>query len=129
MFRFRILLIALFIGISIPPVQATLPLGIGGEELPSLAPMLVGVQPAIVNISTTTNIRVQESPLFQDPFFRRFYNVPRQQRRPTSSLGSGVIVDAKNGYVVTNHHVIDKADEITVTTKDGRELDANIGCC
>jgi serine protease Do/serine protease DegQ len=122
--RFRFLLFSLLLGLFMSAGNAALPLAVDGNELPSLAPMLVGVQPAIVNISTTTNIRVQEHPLFQDPFFRRFYNLPRQQQRPTSSLGSGVIVDAENGYVVTNHHVIDKADEITVTTKDGRELEA-----
>jgi len=126
MLHFRILLFALSLGLFTQGSIASLPLAIDGDELPSLAPMLVGVQPAIVNISTTTNIRVQENPLFQDPFFRRFYNLPRQQQRPTSSLGSGVIVDAENGYVITNHHVIDKADEITVTTKDGRELEAEI---
>ncbi len=106
--------------------QAALPLFVNDDELPSLAPMLVDVQPAIVNISTTTKIRAQENPLLQDPFFRRFYNLPEQRQRPSSSLGSGVIVNAKAGYVITNHHVIDKADEITVTTKDGRELQAEL---
>jgi len=101
-----------------------LPASLNGEELPSLAPMLIEVQPAVVNISTTTHIRAQENPLMQDPFFRRFFNLP--QRRQSSSLGSGVIIDAKKGYIVTNHHVIDKADEITVTTKDGRELAAEL---
>lgn len=105
--------------------QAMLPLTLNGEELPSLAPMLEQVQPAIVNISTTTIIETREHPLMQDPFFRRFFNTPRQ-RRSASSLGSGVIVDAENGYVITNHHVIDKADEIIVTTKDGHELEAEM---
>ena len=105
--------------------NAALPGFANGEELPSLAPMLEIVQPAIVNISTTTIIQAQEHPLMQDPFFRKFFNVPKQQR-PSSSLGSGVIVNATKGYVVTNHHVIDKADEITVTTKDGRELKARL---
>jgi len=100
------------------------PASMNGETLPSLAPMLVEVQPAIVNISTTTNIRIQENPLMQDPFFRRFFNLPQQ--RQSNSLGSGVIINAKKGYIVTNHHVIDKADEITVTIKDGRELEAEL---
>jgi len=120
----RILAPVLFV-LVIVPGHAALPAAVDGEELPSLAPMLEGVQPAIVNISTTTVIQDQEHPLMQDPFFRRFFNIPQQQR-PTSSLGSGVIVDAENGYVITNHHVIDKADEITVTTKDGRELSAEL---
>jgi serine protease Do/serine protease DegQ len=105
--------------------NAALPAFANGEELPSLAPMLEEVQPAIVNISTTTVIQAQEHPLMQDPFFRKFFNVPKQQR-PSSSLGSGVIVNANKGYVITNHHVIDKADEITITTKDGRELKARL---
>ena len=121
---YRIIL-AFFLCISVSISHAALPAFANGEELPSLAPMLEEVQPAIVNISTTTIIQNQEHPLMQDPFFRRFFNVPKQQR-PSSSLGSGVIVNAKKGYVITNHHVIDKADEITVTTKDGRELKAEL---
>ena len=108
-----------------PLVNAALPASIYGEDLPSLAPMLETVQSSIVNISTTTTIRAQEHPLMQDPFFRRFFNTPRQQR-PKNSLGSGVIVDADKGHVITNHHVIDKADKITVTTKDGREMKAQL---
>jgi serine protease Do/serine protease DegQ len=108
--------------------QAAWPLGIGGQELPSLAPMLKKATPAVVNISTKTKIEVAEHPLMRDPFFRRFFeipNMPRQQRE-SSSLGSGVIVDAKNGYIVTNNHVIDKADEITVTLSDARQLPAKL---
>ncbi|NKB77138.1 MAG: Do family serine endopeptidase [Gammaproteobacteria bacterium] len=120
----RLLLFILCFGLS-PLAFAALPLFLDGDKLPSLAPMLVDIQPAVVNISTTSHLQSEESPLMKDPFFRRFFNVPRQQR-PESSLGSGVIVNAKKGYVVTNHHVIDKADEITVTTKDGRSLEATL---
>ena len=119
----RLLIVPLYFMFSTS--HAALPAFADGEELPSLAPMLEDVQPAIVNISTTTVIQAQEHPLMQDPFFRKFFNVPKQQR-PSSSLGSGVIVNAKKGYVITNHHVIDKADEISVTTKDGRELKAKL---
>ena len=120
--RFLIFLIAMS---AAPTGQAVLPVALNGEELPSLAPMLERVRPAIVNISTTTIIETREHPLLQDPFFRRFFSSPRQQR-PSSSLGSGVIVDAEKGYVITNHHVIDKADVITVTTVDGYELEAQL---
>ena len=107
-------------------IQSALPLATpDGGELPSLAPMLQEVLPAVVNISTRSKVRTTANPLMQDPFFRRFFNLP-QQSRPSSSLGSGVIVDAANGYVITNHHVIDKADEIIVTTKDGHKLDARL---
>ena len=104
------------------PGYAALPQAVDGEPLPSLAPMLEDVLPAVVNISTTTRIDMDDHPLLKDPFFRQF--LPDQQQ--TNSLGSGVIVDAENGYILTNHHVIDQADEITVTTKDGRSLEATL---
>src|SRR5699024_8013661 len=93
-----------------------------------LAPMLENVTPAVVNIATKSEVRIRENPLFQDPFFRRFFDMPEQQRRtrPTQSLGSGVIVDTEQGYVLTNNHVVDKADEITVTLQNGRELAAEM---
>lgn len=100
-----------------------------GKPLPTLAPMLERTMPAVVNIATSGHVRVQESPLFSDPFFRRFFNLPDQQQpreRKTQALGSGVIVDAKKGYILTNNHVIDKADAITVTLKDGRSFKAKL---
>ncbi len=104
------------------PISATLPVTVDGQALPSLAPMLEKTTPAVVNISTRGKIRVQNE-LFQDPIFQRFFNFPGIQReQETQSLGSGVIVDAKNGYILTNNHVIEDAYEITVTLSDGREL-------
>jgi len=91
-----------------------------GQALPTLAPMLEKVTPAVVNIASTGRIRVQQNPLFNDPFFRRFFEMPNQPReRITRSLGSGVIIDAEKGYILTNNHVIDRADEITVTLQNG----------
>lgn len=105
----------------------SLPPKVGNQALPSLAPMVSKVLPGVVNISTRAHIKVQENPLFNDPFFRHFFNVPSQPReREEQSLGSGVIVDADKGYVMTNHHVIDKADEITVTLRDGRHFKAKV---
>ncbi len=96
-----------------------------GDPLPTLAPMLERVTPAVVNISTRGQVRIQRNPLLQDPFFRRFFNLPEQpSHRDTQSLGSGVIVDAANGYILTNNHVIENATEITVTLQDGRRLNA-----
>lgn len=86
--------------------------------------MLERSMPAVVNISTSTNIQINDNPLLQDPFFRHFYNLPRQQQR--NSLGSGVIIDQNQGLVLTNNHVIDKADKITVTLNDGRQLNAEL---
>ena len=111
--------------------HALLPAAMGsGDPLPSLAPMLKSVNPAVVNISTYTTRNVQQNPLLNDPFFRHFFNVPEQQMRPrqrrTQSAGSGVIIDAGAGTVLTNHHVIDGADEITVALEDGRSFKAEL---
>ncbi len=104
--------------------SAALPLMVPAEgELPSLANMLERVNPAVVNIATYTTVR-SGNPLLEDPFFRRFFNVPRGRR--TQSAGSGVIVDASEGYIVTNNHVIGSADEISVGLADGRSLKAEL---
>ncbi len=94
----------------------------------TIAPMLEQVLPAVVNISTRTRVAVQRHPLLDDPFFRRFFDLPGEQRRERKqhSLGSGVIVDAAKGYILTNHHVIEGADEITVTLRDQRQLGAQL---
>jgi len=106
---------------------AGLPVAVEGQALPTLAPMLDKATPAVLNIATRGHVAVQQNPLLSDPFFRRFFNIPEQPReRQTQSLGSGVIVDAQRGYVLTNNHVIDKADEITVTLRDGRHLNAKL---
>ena len=116
--------ITVAITLAAPAAHATLPAAIDGERLPSLAPMLETIRDAVVNLSTTTRLPARDNPLFRDPFFRRHFGLP--QRRRSSSLGSAVIVDAAEGYVVTNHHLIDKADEIRITTADGRELGATV---
>lgn len=93
---------------------------------PTLAPMLKRVIPAVVNVATKARVKVN-SPLLTDPFFRHFFGVPNVPReRESQSLGSGVIVDAKGGYVVTNHHVIEGAEEITVTLQDRRKFTAKL---
>ncbi len=98
-----------------------------GLAIPTLAPMLKRATPAVVNVYTTSKVRIQENPLFNDPFFRRFFELPDQPReRTTQSLGSGVIVDATKGYIVTNNHVIGNADEIRVTLHNGESLDAKL---
>lgn len=122
-----VLAASLSLGLSQPSLAALPAVDSQGAPVPSLAPMLQQVLPAVVNISTRGRVRAADNPLLQDPLFRRFFGVPDAPReRPTQSLGSGVIVDAKNGYVLTNNHVIDKADEITVTLKDGRSLTATL---
>lgn len=105
---------------------ATLPVGIDGQPLPSLAAMLEKTTPAVVNISTTGRAVVRD-PFFNDPFFRRFFDAPEFQReRRTRGLGSGVIIDAANGHIITNSHVIDKAENIVVTLADGSRFEADV---
>lgn len=112
---------------STTPAHAGLPSLVDGQAVPSLAPMLERSMPAVVNISTSTNIQVSDNPLMQDPVFRQFFNVPNQMRQQQrNSLGSGVIIDSYQGLVLTNNHVIDKADKITVTLNDGRQLAAKL---
>ncbi|WP_158881425.1 Do family serine endopeptidase [Rhodanobacter sp. L36] len=99
---------------------AALPPVIDGQPMPSLAPMLEHVTPAVVNISTTTRVSVR-NPYFDDPVVRQFFGLPATpQQRVEQSLGSGVIVDAAKGYVLTNNHVVGGADDISVTLQDGR---------
>lgn len=98
-----------------------------GNGLPTLAPILEGVTPAVVNISVTTRSSVETNPLLDDPVFRRFFDLPQMpQARPSLSAGSGVIVDAEEGYVQTDHHVVRNGEEIVVTLKDRRRFDAEL---
>lgn len=118
---------ALFFATLLQPAMAALPaIDSQGEPLPTLAPMLTQATPAVVNIFTRTQVPEQQHPLFADPFFRRFFDLPQPRERHSQSLGSGVIVDADNGYVLTNHHVIDRAVEISVNLHDGRTLKAEL---
>ena len=98
--------------------------------MPSLAPMIRRVSPAVVSIGTRGTVREQgRNPLLDDPFFRRFFNAPPDggvRERPFQSAGSGVIADAAKGYIITNAHVVENAREITVTLLDERELTARL---
>lgn len=98
-----------------------------GDPLPSLAPMLESITPAVVNISVSSTREVN-NPLLNDPFFRHFFNLPRdfKPRQRSVSAGSGVIIDADEGIVITNHHVIRNADEITIGLNDGRNVKAEL---
>jgi serine protease DegQ len=110
----------------LPKAHAALPIQVDGQQLPSLAPMLEKVTPAVVSIQSKTVVRVR-SPLAEDPFFRHFFGMPNMpQERIQQSLGSGVIIDAAKGHILTNNHVIDEADEIQVTLADGRTLEGEI---
>ncbi len=108
--------------------SAQLPNKVGDTPVPSLAPMIKKVSPAVVNIATKATVQAQRNPLLDDPFFRRYFDIPEQGQRPrqAQAAGSGVIVDAKNGYILTNAHVIDSATEVTVTLLDNRTFKAEI---
>ncbi|MDE2156278.1 MAG: Do family serine endopeptidase [Xanthomonadaceae bacterium] len=120
--RLTALLVAICIG-SLPGAShAAMPPAIGNQPMPSLAPMLQHVTPTVVNISTKTRVRVRD-PYFDDPIVRQFFGLPASpQERVEQSLGSGVIVDAAKGYVLTNNHVVGGADDIRVTLQDGRSF-------
>ncbi|HVC38204.1 MAG TPA: heat-shock protein, partial [Gammaproteobacteria bacterium] len=78
-----------------------------GQPVPTLAPIIKLVSPAVVNISTSGHVSMQQSPFFNDPFFQQFFGTPNQPlQRNFQALGSGVIVDAAKGYILTNNHVI-----------------------
>ena len=104
------------------PMAAALPASVGGQAMPSLAPMLARVTPAVVSVHAKQRVRV--SPFSSDPMFRRMFP-ELSQERINESMGSGVIVDAAKGLVLTNHHVIEGADEVSITLADGRTLKAD----
>lgn len=109
---------------------ADLPVNLMASQT-SLAPLVDQVTPAVVNVSVKATIsQGGNSPLFEDEFFRRFFELPDGGQAPreqeAQSVGSGVIVDAEKGYVLTNNHVIEDADEIVIKLKDGREIEAEL---
>ncbi len=113
-----LLLLALPAFAAAPPVDA--------HGTPTLAPLVNQVTPAVVNISVATRAPMEDNPLFRDPFFRRFFNLPERQQPEEQAAGSGVIVDAARGYVLTNHHVVKDAERIVVTLKDRRQFQARL---
>ncbi|MBM4220905.1 MAG: Do family serine endopeptidase [Gammaproteobacteria bacterium] len=109
---------------------AQLPVRVGNQEMPTLAPLVKQVEPAVVSIATKGTVNAPTNPLMQDPFFRRFFGFPDQQqpqrRREVQSAGSGVIVDAAKGYILTNHHVVENAELIEIYLNDNRSLKARV---
>ena len=115
--------VAIFV-FAVTPARAAIP----SDSVPTLAPLIKKVSPAVVNIATSGTVEIDRSPFFDDPFFRRFFgDRPQQpQQRQTQSVGSGVIINAAKGYVLTNSHVVAKADEIIITLTDRRQLKAEL---
>jgi serine protease Do len=98
---------------------------VGGAPLQTIAPVVSRITPGVVGISVRGRIR-EDNPLLQDPLFRRFFNLQQPIERETQATGSGVIVDAAQGYVLTNSHVTENGNSIEVTLKDGRHLKARL---
>jgi Do/DeqQ family serine protease len=128
------LLAAVLGGMPFAAASAAIPAGVAGTRVPSLAPMIRKVSPAVVTISTrgimpdSDGDSGDDDPR-DDPFYNRFFHgLPGQgpDEQPFAAAGSGVIVDAKHGYILTNAHVVDHATSITVTLQDGRNLKARI---
>src|SRR3569833_512974 len=114
-----------------PNAHAAMPAAVGDSPVPSLSPIVKKVSPAVVNIATrgTVNDRGPQNQLLDAPFFRRLFDVPPQsgpRERPFQSAGSGVIFDAKAGYIVTNAHVVENASEFTISLQDGRDVKAEV---
>ena len=121
--------LALSVGLSLSasfPASAALPSQVPGQEaIPSLAPMLEKVLPAVVSVQVEGTARQsQRIPEELKKYFGE--DAPDQQAQPFEGLGSGVIIDAAKGYILTNNHVISQADKISVQLNDGREFDAKL---
>jgi serine protease Do/serine protease DegQ len=92
---------------------------------PTLAPLVHKVAPAVVSIAIKGRVAMERNPLFNDPFFRQFFDIPQGPiEREIQAVGSGVVIDPHEGLIVTNNHVVEHADEIAVTLSDGRQLSA-----
>ena len=128
---YRMALFLLVIGACLGAVTATPPASAGIpllNDVPTLAPIVDRVVQGVVNIAVSGSVEVQ-NPLMQDPFFRQFFRMPNQPlRRQVQAAGSGVIVDAAKGYILTNSHVINVGEDtvIEVTLKDKRHFKARL---
>ncbi len=120
------LLAAILLPIAAPQtVYAALPTEVNGQALPSLATMLEKVTPAVVNIATEGHQPASDS-LMTDPFFKRFFGDTPPGENQINGTGSGVIIHAQRGHILTNAHVVENADAIHVTLKDGRKYLAKV---
>jgi serine protease Do len=106
------------------PVLAQVP-DIRGGQIPTLAPVVKETTPSVVNISVHARVK-EDNPLYRDPVFREFFDLPKQLEKEVQATGSGVIVDAERGYVLTANHVVAQISKAQVTTKDGRKFDAKL---
>ncbi len=125
------LLVAAVGGLPFAAASAAIPAAVAGMRVPSLSPMIRKVSPAVVAIATKGVMPGSgaDDPLRDDPFYSQlFHDLPGQGsgEQPFAAAGSGVIVDARRGYILTNAHVVDHATGVTVTLQDGRKLQARL---
>ncbi|GLO61890.1 serine endoprotease DegQ [Vibrio sp. MACH09] len=127
MLAFTALALSLSTTLAPMPATAALPLSVDSQQLPSLAPMLEQVTPAVVSIAVEgKHVSKQRIPEAFRYFFGPDMPAEQTQERPFRGLGSGVIINADKGHIVTNYHVINGADKIKVQLHDGREYDAEL---
>ena len=119
------LTILLGAALAATPASGQIPNLRTGGMVPTLAPLVREVTPAVVNIAVRGKIR-QDNPLYRDPLFREFFDVPKQLEKEINATGSGVIVDAHKGFVLTNNHVVDQVASVQIKTKDGRQFSAKV---
>lgn len=119
------LALALFVwSIAAEPAWPQVP-DVATGRIPTLAPLVREVTPAVVNISVQGKVR-EDNPLYKDPVFREYFDMPKQLEKEVSASGSGVIVDAQRGYVLTANHVVAQISTAQITTKDGRKFSAKL---
>ncbi len=116
--------LCLLFGFGAVPAQSQIP-DLRGDRVPTLAPLVREVTPAVVNISVQGKVR-EDNPLYRDPLFREFFDMPKQIEKEVNATGSGVIVDAQKGYVLTANHVVAQIAAAQITTKDGRHFSAKV---
>jgi S1-C subfamily serine protease len=117
--------VARFLPIGSSTIDTAAPRVLAGPGDDSLSPLVQKTAPAVVNIATLQPSPAEQNPLLQDPFFRRYFGIPDAALQPAMAAGSGVIVDGKNGLVITNFHVVRNAEAVEVGLKDGRKLPAD----
>lgn len=111
--------------VPINNAHAALPLAVEDVPVPSLAPMLERVQASLVTVTAEATVQVRRDP-FDDPFFRRFFNQRRSATRTREARSVGVVIDAQQGYVLTNEHAVRGANRIQISLDDGRKLDGTL---
>jgi Do/DeqQ family serine protease len=121
--KLRLAFAGLLLAVS-ATAAAQMPVAVDGQAVPSLAPLVERVSPAVVNIRVKATV-TQRNPFGDDPFWR-FFGPQNNGPREVQSAGSGVIVDAERGFILTNHHVVAGADEIQISLIDGDVLDAEM---